>query len=46
MLSPEPSYTTTAGPEYQNRAEAQEEYFKAYFMKMIEVHKQAANEIP
>lgn len=43
MAPPEISYPTTAGPEYSNKAEAQEKHFKTICMKMIEFLKEGIN---
>jgi hypothetical protein len=46
-MSPlEPSYPTTASPEYPKIAEAQENDLKTNFMKLIEVLKAEMNKSP
>lgn len=37
MSLPEPSYPTTAGPEYSNIAEGKEKFLKTHYMKKVEV---------
>lgn len=44
MSPPEPSYHTTASPEYSNTVEAQENDLKTNFRKMIEVFKEIMEE--
>lgn len=43
MSPPEPSYPTTASPEYSNTAEAQEDDLKPNSMKAIEDLKEETN---
>lgn len=46
-MSPlEPRNTTTVGPEYCNRDEAQEKDLKIAFMNMIKVLKEEINKFP
>ncbi|KAL6068077.1 hypothetical protein STEG23_001430 [Scotinomys teguina] len=46
MASSEPCYSTTASPEYSNKAEAQENDFKTNLKKMLEALNEEMNESP
>ena len=43
MSPPEPSYPTTANPEYSNMAKAQENDPRTSFTKIIDVHREEMN---